>query len=160
MAKAGYSVSTSADVALVTATAKTVLAVLAPAQFGVDLRGFEIAFDGVTTTDKPVLVEICQCTFATNPPGTNSTSATVVQIYGRAVTAGFTAAYNWTTEPTVLGATTAVKTLRLTPNGGTYDYDWPLGETPDNDVSKGFASRCTAPTSAVNARATMRFERC
>lgn len=160
MAKAGYAANTEADVALVATTPKTILGVLAPAQFGCDLRGFEIAFDGVTTTDKPVLVEICQCTFATNPPGTNSTSATVVQIYGRAVTAGFTAAYNWTTEPTVLGATTAVKTLRLTPNGGTYDYDWPLGETPDNDVSKGFASRCTAPTSAVNARATMRFERC
>jgi hypothetical protein len=157
MAKAGYQASTEANVALVAATAKSVLGVLAPAQFGCDLRGLEIAFDGITNTDKPVLVEITQSTFATNPPGTASTTATVAQVYGRAVTAGFTAAYNWTTEPTVL---TVVKTLLLTPNGGTYDYDWPLGETLDNDVSKGFAIRCTAPTNAVNVRATLRFERC
>lgn len=157
MAKAGYECSTEADVALVATTAKSVLGVNAPAQFGCDLRGFTIAFDGVTTTDKPVLVEICASTFATNGPGTNSTSNTINQIYGRSVTAGFTGAYNWTTEPTVL---TVVKVFRVTPNGGTFDYDWPLGETLDNDVSKGFVMRLTAPTSAVNARATFRFERC
>lgn len=157
MAKAGYSSSTEADVALVATTAKTVLGVLAPAQFGCDLRGLEIAFDGVTTTDKPVLIEVCSSTFATNGPGTNSTSNTVQQIYGRAVTAGFTSAYSWSAEPTVLAV---LKTIRLTPNGGTYDYDWPLGETLDNDVSKGFAIRCTAPTSAVNVRASLRYERC
>lgn len=156
MAKAGYQASTEANVALVATTAKTVLGVLAPAQFGVDLRGFEIAFDGITNTDKPVLVEICQCTFATNGPGTNSTSATVQQVYGRTVTAGFTAAYNWTAEPTVIAV---VKTILITPNGGTYDYDWPLGETLDNAVSVGFAIRCTAPTNAVNVRSTLRFER-
>jgi len=157
MAKAGYTASTEADVALVATTAKTVLGVLAPAQFGADVRGLEIAFDGVTTTDKPVLIEFCTCTFATNPPGTASTSNTIQQIYGRTITAGFTGGYNWTTEPTVIAVT---KTLRLTPNGGTYDYDWPLGETPDNAVSVGFAVRCTAPTSAVNVRATLRIERC
>jgi len=157
MAKAGYSASTEADVSLTAATAKTILGVNAPAQFGVDLRGLEISFDGVTTTDKPVLVEVCACTFATNAPGTASTSNTIQQIYGRAITAGFVGAYNWTTEPTVIAV---LKTLRLTPNGGTYDYDWPLGETLDNDVSKGFAIRCTAPTSTVNARASVRFERC
>lgn len=160
MAKAGYSVSTSADVPLVAATAKTVLAVLAPATFGVDLRGFEIAFDGVTTTDKPVLIEICTLSAATNStPGTGNTSesANIQQIYGRAITVGFTAFSASTAEPTVL---VPVKILRLTPNGGTYDYDWPLGETPDNAVSTGFAIRCTAPTSAVNVRSSLRWERC
>lgn len=159
MAKAGYSVSTSADVALVAATPKTVLYVLGTAAFGVDLRGFEIAFDGVTTTDKPVLVEICTDTGATNStPGTASTSETgnIVQIYGRSIVTGFIAASACTSEPTVL---TQWKLLRITPNGGTYDYDWPLGETPDSAVSQGFAIRCTAPTSAVNVRASVRFER-
>lgn len=160
MAKAGYSVSTSADCGLTAAAAKTILCVLSPAQFGVDLRGFEIAFDGVTNTDKPVLVEICTNTGATNSvPGTGNTNenANIVQIYGRSIVAGFTAFSNSTSEPTVL---VQWKLLRLTPNGGTYDYDWPLGETPDNAVSTGFAIRCTAPTSAVNARASVRFERC
>lgn len=159
MAKAGYSVSTSADVALTAATARSILAVLAPAQFGVDLRGFEIAFDGVTTTDKPVLVEICSFTAATNStPGTANTNETsnIAQIYGRSITTGFSAFSACTSEPTVI---TAFKVLRLTPNGGTYDYDWPLGETPDSAVSQGFIIRCTAPTSAVNARAALRWER-
>jgi hypothetical protein len=157
MAKAGYDASTEANVSLVATTAKTVLGVNAPAQFGVDLRGFLIGFDGVTNTDKPVLVEITQCTFATQPPGTASTSATVNQVYGRSIVAGFVAAYAWTTEPTVQ---VAIKTILLTPNGGTYDYDWPLGETFDNAISTGFGIRCTAPTSTVNVRATLRFERC
>jgi hypothetical protein len=160
MAKAGYSVSTSADVALVATTAKTILYVLAPAQFGCDLKGFEIAFDGITTTDKPVLIEICSDTGATNStPGTASTSenANITQNYGRSITTGFIAASACTSEPTVLVAT---KILRVTPNGGTYDYDWPFGESPDNAVSQGWAIRCTAPTSAVNVRASLRFERC
>jgi len=159
MAKAGYSVSTSADVALVAATAKTVLFVLAPATFGLDLRGFEISFDGVTTTDKPVLVEICTLSGATNStPGTGNTTETanIVQIYGRSIVTGFIAGSGSTAEPTVL---VQWKLLRVTPNGGTYDYDWPLGETPDNAVSTGFGIRCTAPTSAVNVRASLRFER-
>ena len=159
MAKAGYAVETSANVALVAATAKTVLAVLAPATFGVDLRGFTVAFDGVTTTDKPVLVEVCSLTGATNStPGTNNTNenANIDQFYGRVIVAGFTAFSASTAEPTVLSP---IEQLLLTPNGGTYKYDWPLGETPDSAVSQGFAIRCTAPTSAVNVRAAMRFER-
>jgi|SRR5215471_4838595 len=157
MAKAGYDASTEADVLLTATTARTCLGVNAPAQFGVDLRGLVIAFDGVTNTDKPVLIELGQCTFATQPPGTASTSNTVQQIYGRSITAGFVGAYAWTTEPTAI---TVVRTWRVTPNGGTWDYDWPLGETPDNAVSTGFIIRLTAPTSNVNVRATMRFERC
>ena len=132
MAKAGYTASTEANVALVTATAKTVLGVLAPATFGMDLRGIEIAFDGVTTTDKAVLCEVCKCTWATNPPGTNSTSNTVQQVYGTTIVAGFTGAYNWTVEPTVLSV---VKTLLVSPTSATYDYDFPAGETLDNVVN-------------------------
>ena len=160
MAKAGYSVSTSADVGLTATTAKTILYVLAPAQFGVDLRGMTVSFDGITNTDKPVLVEVCADTGATNStPGTASTSETanIIQIYGRSIVTGFIAASACTSEPTVL---TQWKLFRLTPNGGTYDFDFDSFGTPDSAVSNGFAIRCTAPTSAVNARATMRFERC
>ena len=159
MAKAGYAVETSAAVALVAATPKTALFVLAPATFGVDLRSFSVSFDGVTTTDKPVLVEVCSLTGATNSvPGTGNTNenANIDQIYGRVIAAGFIAGSASTAEPTVLSA---IKQFLLTPNGGTIDYDFPLGETPDSAVSTGFAIRLTAPTSAVSARAWMRFER-
>ncbi len=157
MAKAGYSISTGAAVALSAATAKTILCVLAPAQFGVDLKKLRISFDGVTASAVPVLVELCYSTAATNStPGTNNTTATVNQVYGRAITAGFTGFYNSTSEPTVL---TPFDRWTLTPNGGLVVYDIPLGDTPDTAVSNGFALRCTAPA-AVNANASMWFERC
>ena len=50
MSKAGYSATTTAAVALVAATAKSVLSVIAPAQFGVDLTKFRLGFDGVTAS--------------------------------------------------------------------------------------------------------------
>ena len=62
MSKAGYSASTGAAVALVAATAKTVLNVIAPATFGVDLQKIRIAFDGTNSASVPVLVELCYST--------------------------------------------------------------------------------------------------
>lgn len=153
MAKAGYSAATGAAVALAAATAKTILSVVAPAQFGVDLKKLRVGFDGVTASAVPVLVELCYSTFAT--AGTN-TAGTVRQAYGRNITAGFTTAYNYTAEPTVL---TVIDRWTLTPNGGLVVYDFPLGDTPDSAVSEGFALRLTAPA-VVNANATLWFERC
>ena len=120
MAKAGYGTSTEGAVALAAATAKSILGFTAPAQFGGDLLGFSVGFDGVTASAVPVLIELCYATFATNAPGTNSTSTTVDQLYGRAITAGFTAAKNWTTEPTVL---TPFREWLMTPTGGNVIYD-------------------------------------
>lgn len=154
MAKAGYATSTEGFVALTTVT-KTILGVNGTANFGVDLKGFTVSFDGTSATAVPILVEIMYSTFATNPPGTASTSTTVDQRYGRAITAGFVAAKNWTTEPTVL---TGYAEFYLTPNNGLISYDWPLGESPDSAVSNGFVIRCTPPA-AVNVRAALKFER-
>jgi hypothetical protein len=158
MAKAGYSYTTLAPVALVAATAKSILTVLAPAQFGIDLTKIRLGFDGVTASAIPVLVEMCDNTLATNSTvGTNNTTAgTATQNYGRTITPGFTGFYNSTTEPTVL---TAFDRWTLTPNGGLVIYDWPLGSTHDTAVSAGVTCRLTAPA-AVNANMTMWFERC
>jgi hypothetical protein len=159
MAKAGYTVSTSAAVALAAATAKTALMVLSPAQFGVDLKKFRIAFDGVTASAVPVLCELVTSTNASNStPGTGNTSesANIAQVYGRSITAGFTAFSASTSEPTVL---TVIERFLLTPVGGTLLYDFPLGDTPDVAVSSGIGLRLTAPAT-VNARASMWFERC
>ena len=153
MAKAGYSATTGAAVALSAATAKTILAVLAPAQFGCDLRSFTLSLDGATSTAVPALWELCTLSGAT--AGTN-TAGTVVQEYGRAVTAGFSTAYNYTAEATVLAA---IDADYIPVFNGLVIRDWPFNGGPDNDVSKGFALRITAPAT-VNARATFRFERC
>lgn len=151
--KAGYSVRNEAATALAAGVAKSVLSVIAPAQFGVDLKKLKLSFDGVTFSAAPVLCELCTSTQAT--AGT-STAGTVRQIYGRTITAGFTTGYSYTAEPTVL---TVIEQSLITPVGGTLWYDWPLGDTPDCAVSNAFILRCTAPA-PVNARASMVFERC
>lgn len=157
MAKAGYTLPMGAPVALVAATAKSVLTVIAPAQFGIDLTKLRLGFDGVTASAVPVLVEFCDNTLATNStPGTNNTTGTVTQVYGRSITAGFTGFYASTTEPTVL---TRYDSWTLTPNGGLVIYDWPLGSSHDSAVSAGITLRLTAPA-AVNANGAFWFERC
>lgn len=158
MAKNGYAVTTEGAVALST-SAKSILGVKSgttTANHGVDLLGIRVAFDGVTAAATPVLVELCAATFATNSPGTNSTAVSVRQLYGRAAGTGFSAAKNWTSEPTAL---TVIDEWLLSPNGGLVIYDWPLGTSPDSPLGEGFVIRCTADA-AVNVRATMKFERC
>lgn len=153
MPKAGYTAGTGGQVALAAATAKSVLSVIAAATFGIDLRSIEIGFDGVTASNAPVLVEICSSTQA--GAGTSS-AVTPVQVYGRSIAVGFTAAKNYTVEPTVL---TTIDEYSLSPNGGLVIRDWPLGEGFDQDVSKALILRLTAPA-IVNVRCTMKFERC
>ena len=95
--------------------------------------------------------EICA-----NSPGTNSTSVTPAQIAGRVMTVGATAGKTWTTEPTTL---TVIREKLVTPNGGVFAYDYPLGTEPDCALGEGFAIRCTAPAT-VNVRATLEVSRC
>lgn len=153
--KAGYSVTTAGAVATGT-SAKTILGVAAPATFGCDLRGFSVGFAGVTASAIPVLIELCYATFATNAPGTNSTARTVFQNAGRVIAAGFTAASNWTAEPTVL---TVLREFLLTPNGGLVIVEFAPDKAWDSAVSQGFALRLTAAAD-VPVRASLDFERC
>jgi hypothetical protein len=153
--KVGYATNTEGAVALTGGAAKTILGVRGNAAFGVDWLGYEIGFDGVTASAVPVLVELCYVTFATNPPGTNSTGTTIDTMYGRVVASGFTGGRNWTAEPTVV---TAFHEFLLTPNGGLIIKDFPRDRTPDSAFSEGFGIRCNAPAN-VNVRATMFFER-
>lgn len=158
MAKAGYSVRTTTAVALAAATAKTALMVITPAQFGGDLKKFRLGFDGTTGTAAPVFWEIVRSTNATNStPGTANTneSSAIAQVYGRTVTAGFTAFSASTSEPTVLSVLDA---NWLTPAGGLLFYDIPLGDTFECDASAGIGVRLTAPA-IVNARVGLIVER-
>jgi hypothetical protein len=157
MAKAGYSAITGADVALAAATAKSILGLKSGAAFGIDLIGVSCAFDqsgAGASTNEPVLVEVCYCTFATNSPGTASTTVTPLQKYGRVLAHGTTAARTWTTEPTAL---TVIDEFLVHPQSGFKEWI-PLGNSPDCAFAEGFVIRCTAPN-IVNARAVMNFER-
>jgi hypothetical protein len=138
--------------ALTAATPKTVIAVTAPAQFGVNWIGYEISFDGATSTATPCLVELCTHTGAT--AGT-STAVTIVNNAGQRVTTGFTAGTNFTAEPTVLAP---FKTFYQPVFNGLLVVQFTAGQEPDSAVSQGFAIRLTAPA-GVNARASMKFAR-
>ncbi len=84
-------------------TPKTAVGFQSPAQQAVNLIGFNIGFDGTSSTQGPAIVELGQCTWATNGPGTNSTSVTPAKFdSGRPETIQTTAAKNWTSEPTVI----------------------------------------------------------
>lgn len=160
MAKAGYSIVTGGAVALTASTAKSVLGIKSAADFGLDLKKVWWGFTGVTASEAPVVCELCYSTWGANSPGTNSTPLTTTsgpqQVYGRTIAHGITAGKTWTTEPTTL---TVLGEIPLTPNGGTIMYDFPLGDSPDCDLSHGFVLRFTAAAS-VSVRATMIFERC
>jgi hypothetical protein len=155
VAKCGYSSTTAAAVALAAATAKTVLAHRAAATFGLEWIKGGIYFDGVTASAIPVLVEFCLCTFASGVPGTNSTSVTPVQTYGKTIAHGQTAARDWSTAPTVLSVS---QERLITPNAGVWEWENMVGRAPDSGLSEGFAIRCTAPA-IVNCRAGIDVER-
>jgi hypothetical protein len=144
------------SVSLTGATAKTVIGAKAHANSGLLLLGYSLGFDGVSASAVPGLVEICYCTWATNSPGTASTSITPAQTLGRTLTAGFTAGYNWTTEPTAL---TVLRRYNTSPNSATILWEWPLGTEPDCALAEGFAIRCTFPAS-VGVVATLDVARC
>lgn len=139
-----YVCSSEGAVALTAATAKTVVGVKAHANSGVMVCGFSISFADTNAAEVPALVELMYSTWATNGPGTNSTSTTPRQMFGRALAAGFTSGKTWTTEPTTL--TLAFPEFVLTPNGGTFVYNFPLGTEPDSALAEGFALRVTAPS--------------
>lgn len=147
MSKAGYQVISTTQVTLVANTPKSILGVRAGASFGLDLQDWNVYFNGTSAAQVPVVIDLCYATFATNPPGTASTSETPVQQYGRVLTHGMTAARNWTTEPTAL---TVIGKGFLSPAGGFIIRDIPLGRTPDTALNEGFVIRCTTPSGAAN----------
>lgn len=156
MAAPLYTGVTGGAVALAAATAKTILGAKAHANSGLLLKEAFVSFDGVTASAVPVLIEACYCTFATNVPGTNSTSVTPLQLSGRVLAAGFTMGKTWTAgnEPTVLSVGAEIL---IHPQAGIV-YQIPLGDEWDCALGEGFAIRVTAPA-IVNVRATMKVSR-
>ena len=152
MAKAGYLTSTEGAVSLSLGVTKTVLAVTAPAQFGIDARGFRLAFNGIAEKE-PVITELVR--FDGTTAGT-STATTVDQAYGPSIVAGFTGAKNYTAEPTV---GTPLDEWLLTPNSGSAWIDFPFAEGIDTAISQTLGLRLNAPEEDVDCRATLRFER-
>lgn len=135
---------------------KTILGVKAPATFGITLTYASCSFDSADPQAAPVLVELCYCTFATNPPGTNSTSITPALLYGGQSTPGFAAAKSWSAEPTVLSV---VDEMLLVANGQPARWRFSPGLQLDSDANQGFAIRVNAGLGTTGVRANLNVER-
>lgn len=140
-----------------TAGAKTILNVIAPAGHGLTVVTFRLSFDGVTASAVPAVVELCQSTQA--GAGTPGSSPTPVQIRGRATGGSApTAGAAYTVEPTVL---TPFDDFYLTQNGGVWEMPNALAREFECDSSggtiKSLAIRVNV-SAAVNGRATIETE--
>ncbi len=143
------------SVALAAATYKSVVGCLAPSDQRVVVHGFYIAFDGVTSTSVPALVEMCHSTFSANGPGTNSTSLTpVAGDSGMAETPQLTAAHTWTTEPTVL---TVYENFLIPTYMGSGIVYYPLRNTMKLAGGLGMVMRIKAPA-IVNCLGALKVE--
>jgi hypothetical protein len=149
-----YDCSTEGARSLTTG-AKSLLGVKAHANSGLQVVGFRIGFIGVTASEVPASIELCYCTWATNSPGTNSTSTTPRQRSGRVLTAGFTSGTLWTAEPTTV---TPLLEFPLTPNGGLVIEGVALSTEPDCALAEGFVIRVNT-TATVSARGTISVTR-
>lgn len=148
---------TGAEVSLSAATTKSVLGIKSHANFGLDLLMVAVhalASGSSAPGYEPILVEVCYSTWATNSPGTNSTSVTSVQEYGRVIAVGSTAARSWSSEPTTL---TVIDEFMVHPQTG-WQVWRPPGQTPDCAVSEGFVIRMNSDN-ALSVRAMMKTER-
>ena len=136
--RSGTSATNSTAVALVAATAKTVISVLGSAADTISLKRVRVSFASVTATDVPALVEVGIITAA----GTVGTAFTPVQIIGSTLASSCSAGYNHSGEPTY---NRIFESLYIPVNNGLADWFYPLGEEPQCDISQGFGLRITAP---------------
>jgi hypothetical protein len=137
-------------VALTAAVAKTVVGVKASTNVALELIEACASFDGATSSNAPAVVDFNRCTFATNSPGTNSTSLTLGNTKrdpGRAETIQATGAHTWSAEPTVL---TAQHSKDIGQFNGLYHYINPFSAPHIIVGGQGFVITCSSPNN-VNA---------
>jgi hypothetical protein len=98
-------------------------------------------------------LRLFSCTYATNPPGTNSTTAGPTQRGGRVIAAtNLTSGVNWTAEPTVKTYIEAPGDLQPFGGGQRFDESPDLARAPDFALASGYGLECnTAAAVAMTA---------
>lgn len=145
----GYTIETNGDIALVAATAKTILSVIGAANAPFTIVEFSVSFDGVAVTAEPVTVELVY--FTTDGTGT---AHTITQVRGATRTVQASAKRNYTADPT---GPTVWKRWLVHPQSG-ITIPSPLGREVEQNVSGDqIGLRCTAPA-AVNVQGYIEFE--
>ncbi len=148
MARIQHTTTTEGVIALVAATVKTVLQVVAPTNQRGAFKGFGLYFDGSSGAAVPVLVELLRQTSA----GTMSAATPVKDGVGTE-TIQFTAQKNATVEPS---AGDILRRYHFHPTSG---YERSFAEDEEILIPGGtrLALRCTAPA-AVNVTGSLTVE--
>jgi hypothetical protein len=146
-----YDIITAADVSLVAATAKTVLAWINGATRRSRVLEINCGFNSQTSTDAAVLLELVR--YTTDGTGTAVTPA--ASDTGNPAAIG-TAKYNYSAEPTT---PTVVWVQRITPQqGGTLVYQIPMTRERFCPISNLIGLRMTSAQAQSGVRATMQVE--
>lgn len=141
-------VASTAEVALVAATTKTVLQLKAAANDNVKIKEWGVFFDGISVTAEPVQVRLL-----TQTTSGTMTSLTPVKRKGPAITLQTIAQHTATAEPTS-GSVLAAREVH--PQSG-YQEKFSYGDEPEFFNLGYVGIDCTAPA-IVNVRAEIVFE--
>ena len=138
-------------VAAASAAAQTVLQVVAGSTKRLQVKSFEVSFDGADSTKTPILVDLTRQTTA----GTSS-ALTLVKHDEASEAAIATALQTFTAEPT---AGDVLASVYLSPAGGIYSYQFPLGDEPVVAASGRIGLRVTtvAGSGTPNVAAWLKF---
>jgi hypothetical protein len=150
--------ATGGAAALAAATAKTLVLINTAAVSPPSIVEVGISFDGVTSSAVPVLVELVSGTAGT--AGTpRAALAAGKQLRGVTAASQTTCADTYTVEP---GTQLVNRKWLVSPNGGLFVIQFPLGREPSGIVTaatdaKTWSVRATSPAT-VNAHAYIEFE--
>ncbi len=89
----------TAEIAMVAATAKTVLQITAAANRKVKVASWGVSFDGIVVTEEPAVVELIRST--TSGTGAGSPPSGTLLDDDESGSVGYTAAHNFSAEPTM-----------------------------------------------------------
>jgi hypothetical protein len=137
-------------VSLVAGTTKTIVQVVPGTNTPVRVVEIGVSFNGVTTTDVPVLVQLLRQTTA----GTSSSLTLIADQESSSKSVVATGLKTFTAEPTTGNI---LRDWYITPIAGLFVLQFPLGREVDALTSR-IALRCNAPTSAVSVNAYISFE--
>jgi hypothetical protein len=147
-----YSITTEGEEALAAATAETLLQLRGHANTKAKIIEIGVSFDGVSTSEAPVVVRLLRQT--TDGTSTGATEIAWDPDNPTPLCTGFHS--HTSTEPT---AGDVLATWEVHPQGGSLVVQWPLGREPtlDNATTSRIGLEVNAPA-AVNAVAYMVWE--
>jgi hypothetical protein len=143
-----HGIAQTAEIALVAATVKTILQIIAPANHRVKVKSWKVSFDGVSETAAPV-----ECVLMRQTTAGTVTANTPLQKRPVSETIQVTAGDNASAEPT---SSDIIDSMEVHPQSA-YEKVWVPGDEPVIGGGGRLGIVCTAPAN-VNVRGAIEFE--